>query len=209
MKTLIIHYFPRQNKSRTKQLLTQTIKHSQLKTSKTIQTLDLTKNPPDFFNTTNIKTYYKRNLHNKKITQQEKNSIKNMDKLVTQFQKSELIILSFPRYNFSAPAIIKAYFDAILQKGQTWNSTKLKYKGLSTNKKILVLTTSGGIYTKLLFTKKMDILTPLLKTLFKFIGIKKYKIIDAQGLDIFPNKIKKTINKKAKKASKFINKQLS
>lgn len=205
-KILIVKYLPRDEKSRTKKLLDNLISNSKLKNNKNIEILDLVKNPPEFFLKENLYAYYKRNFKNKKLNENEINSIKNMDILTQQFKKSDLIIFAFPRYNFSMPGIIKTYFDTILQKGETWNSKKFIYKGLLKNKKILVLTSSGGIYSRFLFTKNKDNLKPLLKNLFKFIGVKNYKIIDAQGLDIFPKKTNQIINKNSIKAINFLKK---
>ena len=49
-------------------------------------------------------------------------------------------------YNFSVPAVVKAYFDSIMQKNETWTVGKHGYIGLMRGKKALVSMASGGEY---------------------------------------------------------------
>lgn len=172
MKTLIIKYLPREERSKTKQILDTFLKNI----SGEIEELDLTKDIPDLLLQENLSAYYKRNYGGEELNETETKSLAKMDKMTEQFLGADKIVLAYPMYNFSLPATVKAYFDSILQKNKTWDLDNGAYVGLMKDKKALIVTSAGGKYPD-----SNEFSTSLSKTLFKFIGI-EVEIIEAHGM---------------------------
>ena len=177
MKTLIVSYLPRGDASNTKKVLDSFV----TKIKGEIEELDLLKTPPKFFTNESINAYQKRNYMGAELNATEKMSIAEMDQMTNQFKIADQVILAFPMHNFSMPAAIKAYFDSILQKGETWDMNDSGYVGLMVGKKALVISSSGGQYNNTLGTKGFDFVTSLTQALLKFMGMDS-QIVIAQGM---------------------------
>jgi FMN-dependent NADH-azoreductase len=197
-KTLIVSYLPRKEQSNTKILLD---KFKEKITD--YEELDLTENVPDFFLVDNLLAYYKRNYGQQKLTAIEEETIKKMDDMTKQFKSADVIVFAYPMYNFSMPAIVKAYFDSVLLKGETWDMNETGYIGLTKDKNAIVLTTSGGVYTKEMGTLAYDMNTPLVSGLLNFMGVKS-AVISAQGINMFPDKKDSIINAAVEEINKAI-----
>jgi FMN-dependent NADH-azoreductase len=62
--------------------------------------------------------------------------------MAAQLKSAEIVVVTFPMYNFSMPAIVKAWFDSVIQKGVTFG------EGISNvGKRALTLISSGGVYS--------------------------------------------------------------
>ena len=71
-------------------------------------------------------------------------AIKVSDDLIAELKSADHIVIGTPMYNFSIPAILKAYIDHIVRVGVTFT---MEYEGLVTGKKATVILTSGGDFT--------------------------------------------------------------
>ena len=141
MKILIVKYLPSGANSNTKKVLdlflTKVTNHE-------IQTLDLLKEPAPIFDEESIQAYYKRNYGGKKLDEKEAKLLAKNDKLIAQLKAVDLLVLAFPMHNFGIPAAMKAYMDAVIFKGETFEPGQK----LMAKKKALVLYTSGGNYAE-------------------------------------------------------------
>ena len=114
-------------------------------------------------------------------TDQHKKMFELSDKLVNELKESDIIIISTPIYNFGPPATLKAWSDLAARVKSTFKySSDGKQIGLLENKKVYLVITSGG--TKI--GSKEDYLTPWLKHILIFFGIKNIKIIYADQMSI-------------------------
>ena len=101
------------------------------------------------------------------------------DKLVRELKDSDTIIISTPIYNYGPPATLKAWSDLVARVGETFKfKPDGRREGLLKNKRAYLVITSGG--TKL--NSKEDFLTPWLKFILNFFGIKKVNIISADQM---------------------------
>ena len=114
-------------------------------------------------------------------TEQHKKMFELSDKLVKELKESDVIIISTPIYNFGPPATLKAWSDLAARVKSTFKySSDGKQIGLLENKKVYLIITSGG--TKI--GSKEDYLTPWLKHVLNFFGIKNIETISADQMSI-------------------------
>ena len=122
------------------------------------------------------------NIDQKDQNENHKKMFKLSDQLVKELKESDVIIISAPIYNYGPPATLKAWSDLAARVGETFRfKPNGRREGLLKNKKAYLVITSGG--TKL--NSSEDFLTPWLKFILNFFGIKKIDIIcaDQMALD--------------------------
>lgn len=97
-------------------------------------------------------------------------------KLLTQFEVADQYIFIYPTWNWTVPAIVKAYMDLVLISGRTfsYDQSGKKHGNLVNKNAILISTTGGKSYPSVIATilKAQDgdnYMVQMLKTL----GIKK------------------------------------
>jgi FMN-dependent NADH-azoreductase len=114
-------------------------------------------------------------------TEHHKKMFELSDKLVKELKDSDIIIISTPIYNFGPPATLKAWSDLTARVKSTFKySPDGKQIGLLENKKVYLVITSGGTRVG----SKDDYLTPWLKHVLNFFGIKSIHIISADQMSI-------------------------
>ena len=122
-------------------------------------------------------------------TDQHKKMFELSDKLVKELKESDIIIISTPIYNFGPPATLKAWSDLAARVKSTFKySVDGKQIGLLERKKVYLVITSGGTRVG----SKEDYLTPWLKHVLNFFGIKNIQTISADQMSIdYEGSIKK------------------
>ena len=118
-------------------------------------------------------------IEKKDQTEEHKKMFELSNKLVSELKESDIIIISAPIYNYGPPATLKAWADLAARIGETFRfKPNGRREGLLRNKRAYLVITSGG--TKL--NGKEDFLTPWLKFILNFFGIKKINIINADQM---------------------------
>ena len=179
MKTLLVKYTPREERSTSKKLLDafrNEIKNSQ------IEVLDLCIDVPDMFDVENMGAYIHRNYLKENISDEQKKVLKKMDSMTQQIKSADIVVMAFPMHNFSTPAPVKAWFDSVMLKGQTWDASDGKYFGLMEGKKALILVSSGGFYTKEPMIS-WEHAVSLAKVEFQFMGFSDIRAILNEGMN--------------------------
>ena len=193
MKTLLVRYTPRNERSSTKKLLD--AYRAKIRNSE-IEELDLCMDVPDMFLEENLLAYIQRNYLGNNITPEQKKLLSKMDHMTEQLKSADIVVVAFPMNNFSMPAPVKAWFDSVMLKGQTWDVKNGSYVGLMNGKKALVIVTSGGIYSKEPMAAWEHALS-LTKTEFQFMGYSDVQGILAEGMnagdDMQSTNLKKSI----------------
>src|SRR5262249_46148340 len=113
-----------------------------------------------------------------------KKAIDKMDRMAQQFKAADYVVVAYPMYNFSLPAIVKAYFDSVLLKGETWDIGAAGFYGKMQGKKALILSTSGGVYSEERGNIGWEHSTTLSKTEFQFMGFDDIQAVTAQGTNV-------------------------
>ncbi|MES2961651.1 MAG: NAD(P)H-dependent oxidoreductase [Pseudomonadota bacterium] len=173
MKTLIVKYLPTGAESKTKMLLDLFLQEI---AGKNIETLDLLKEEIPTFNEKSVQAYYKRNYNGHKLDEKEAQLLARNDELAAQLKKADILVMAFPMHNFSIPALAKAWMDAVILKGDTFEPGKKIMKG----KKALTIFTSGGVYPDDKFNfdyPNWNSIALITKANFTFMGFDESEII--------------------------------
>lgn len=99
------------------------------------------------------------------------------------FKSHDAYLISTPMWNFGIPYKLKQYIDIIIQPGYLFKYTEKGVEGLAAGKKMTVITSRGGDYSKESPLHAYDQLEPYLRTVFGFIGITDITFINAQPMD--------------------------
>jgi len=166
-RTLIVNYTPREN-SNTKKMVDHFIQKNKDKTDITI--LDLVEETPDLLLKENLNLVVARNFGGVELNEEQQKLLDKNDQLTNQLLETDYVVLVTPVYNYSLPATVKAWFDAVIQAGRTFAATEKGLVGLCENTQALVLTTSGGDFG-IEPLKKLNFATPLASACFGLLGI--------------------------------------
>ncbi|MBF0386705.1 MAG: NAD(P)H-dependent oxidoreductase [Candidatus Omnitrophica bacterium] len=200
MKALIVSYCPRGERSRTRQLVEYAVGF--LKSKKAVvEVLDLAKEVPDLLTPERLASYYRRNYMGEKLAGKDLAQLKKMDAMTAQLMAADLAVVAYPMYNFSQPAIVKAWFDSVMQKGKTWDFAQGGYAGLMKNRKALIISTSGGAYAGDL--AGMDHSVPLSKLHLSFMGF-AVEAVTGAGINRYPEKESDILGQAKAEIQKFL-----
>ncbi len=94
------------------------------------------------------------------------------------FRQADILVLTTPMWNYSMPAILKAWIDQVIAPEITFKMEKDGPKPLHSIKQIVVLASSGGIYKE---NDSRDCLTTQIREAFDFIGIDNISTAWADG----------------------------
>lgn len=177
-KTLVINYTPRKG-SYTKILFDEFVKLAKGKTE--MKHLNLAETPPDLLLEKNLNLIMEWNMGKRDFSEEELSILSNHNKLIDEVLEVDNIVLAFPIYNFTMPATVKAWIDAIVVSDKTFSfSPETGFTGLCNNKKALSLVVSGFDYNNSGNIKEYA--TSTIKQNFDFIGISSEQI-SAFGVD--------------------------
>ncbi len=107
-----------------------------------------------------------------------KKAIAVSDALTAELLAADHIVIGTSMYNFSIPAVLKAYIDHVVRVGVTFTPS---YEGLVKGKKATVILASGGVYTPGAYAESYNAATPYLKQILGFIGITDVTFVLAGG----------------------------
>lgn len=114
-------------------------------------------------------------------TKEQKEAVSLSNELIAELQRADIVIVGAPMYNFSIPSGLKSYFDYILRNGITFKYTENGPVGLLENKKVFIITATGGDYS-LDYMQPLDFQSPYLKQLFSFMGLNDLHTIATPGI---------------------------
>jgi len=182
MKTLMVYYTPRGEQSATKELAD----YFATLVKGEVEKLDIGKDLPPAFSNQSIGAYYKKYYGKQELEGGEEKLMGEFEKLCKQFVSADIVVLAYPMYNFTFPAAVKAYFDAIMLKGETWDLGSAGFVGLLKGKKAAAITTSGGAY-EWSGSAGGEHSLKLAKELLGFMGLEAEGVA-AEGLNMYPDK---------------------
>ena len=98
---------------------------------------------------------------------------------LAQFLAADAVVIGAPMYNFTIPTQLKAWIDRIAVAGQTFRYTENGPVGLCGGKKVIVVSTSGGLHAGQATGVAHE---DYLKVLLGFLGITDVEFVRAHGL---------------------------
>ncbi|KHK64667.1 FMN-dependent NADH-azoreductase [Pseudomonas fluorescens] len=98
---------------------------------------------------------------------------------MAEFLAADAVVIAAPMYNFSIPTQLKAWIDRIAVAGQTFRYTEAGPQGLCGGKKLVIVSTSGGVHAGQPSGVGHE---EYLKLMFGFLGITDIEFVRAEGL---------------------------
>ncbi|NNA91805.1 FMN-dependent NADH-azoreductase [Pseudomonas gessardii] len=98
---------------------------------------------------------------------------------LAEFLAADAVVIAAPMYNFTIPTQLKAWIDRIAVAGQTFRYTEAGSEGLCGNKKVIVVSTAGGLHVGQPSSGAHE---DYLKLLLGFLGITDVEFVRAHGL---------------------------
>ncbi len=110
-------------------------------------------------------------LHGKPHSEAEQQAWKHIEQVIEQFTSADKYVLAVPMWNFSIPYRLKQYIDILVQPGYTFSySPEAGYKGLVSDKPILVAFARGGEYPPDSGAEGLDLQTKYIELILGFMG---------------------------------------
>lgn len=106
-------------------------------------------------------------------TEAQKERLAQSDLLVAEVQAADHIIIGAPIYNFSVPAVLKAWIDQICRAGVTFKYGPDGPEGLVKGKTVWLVMASGGTPLE----GDVDFATGYLRQVASFIGIEDVQLV--------------------------------
>ncbi|MDU4255457.1 FMN-dependent NADH-azoreductase [Pseudomonas sp.] len=101
------------------------------------------------------------------------------EKSIEEFLGADAIVIGAPMYNFSIPSQLKAWIDRIAVAGKTFRYTENGPEGLAGGKKVIIVSTAGGIHAG----QPSGIAHEnYLELVLNFLGITDIEVVRAEGL---------------------------
>lgn len=102
------------------------------------------------------------------------------NQLIDELKAADTIVIGAPMYNFMVPTQLKNWFDLIARAGVTFSYTGTGPVGLIENKKVIVVTTRGGLHKD----SPRNSIESYLTTMLGFIGITDVEFVYAEALNM-------------------------
>lgn len=148
-----------------------------------VTTVDLAANPPPFYSYDMYRYFWYPVFDQSfKPSAQEQAAAAYAVEQCKLFNSADVLVLTSPMWNFSLPAVLKAWIDMVLMPNQTFSIGSGGVKGLHKIRKIVLLTASGGTYDD---GDPRDCLKAEIKAAFGFVGINDIAVAWAQGQNSF------------------------
>ena len=110
---------------------------------------------------------------------EQRDTLAYSDALISELRAADVIVMGVPIYNFSIPAVLKAWIDMIARARLTFRYTENGPVGLLQDKKAYIVVASGGVPVG----SDYDFATPYLRHALAFVGITDIEFIAAEQLN--------------------------
>lgn len=122
-----------------------------------------------------------------KLSETEQQKVNRLNELSDQFAAADKYVFVTPFWNFSFPAVMKAYIDAVAVAGKAFKYTAEGAVGLLTDKKALHIQARGGYYSEGP-AAELELGNRYLKQIMNFTGVPSYEELIIEGHNANPEK---------------------
>jgi FMN-dependent NADH-azoreductase len=105
------------------------------------------------------------------------------DEVMNEFLGADVIVVGAPMYNFGISSQLKAWLDRIIVAGKTFRYGETGAQGLAGGKKVIVVSSRGGIYSGDV-ASAADFQETYLRHVFGFIGVTDIEFVRAEGVGL-------------------------
>lgn len=98
-----------------------------------------------------------------------------------QIAQADLVVMAAPFWDLSFPALLKIYIENVSVEGITFRTGDSGLEGLCRGKRLVFLTTRGGIYPP---DSAWEQAVPYLRAIQIFFGFDAFSFVAADGMDI-------------------------
>jgi len=136
------------------------------------------------------------------LTAEEQKGAELVNKYLNQFIEADKVVIAFPMWNFTVPAVLHTYFDYLSQAGKTFRYTANGPEGLLGGKKVALLSARGGVYSEAPMNT-VELANRYVNTLLGFWGIKDIAEVIVEGHNQYPDKAEEIVHEGVVKAAKL------
>lgn len=111
-----------------------------------------------------------------------KQKVARNNEILEEFLAAKTVVIGAPMYNFSLPSQLKSWIDRVTVAGKTFRYSASGVEGLAGGKRVIVVSSRGGIYSEGAAAAPLDHQETYLRGVFGFIGITDVTFIRAEGL---------------------------
>jgi FMN-dependent NADH-azoreductase len=140
---------------------------------------DLLKSELQFVNEEIVGAYY---TPEDKQTDHQKSVVAKSNQFTQELLEADTYVFGVPMYNFTVPAVFKAYLDLTVRAGKTFSYVDGVPKGLLQNKRLIVVSSSGADYSEPPMSA-YNFVEPYLRVIYGFQGVSDITVISAPGRD--------------------------
>ena len=121
------------------------------------------------------------------LSTEELAKVSRLNEVLDQFISADKMIFVTPMWNFSFPAVVKAYIDAVAVPGKTFRYTETGAVGLLHGKKVFHIQARGDFYSVGHLADE-ELGDRYLKHIMNFMGITEYEGLFIEGQAKMPEK---------------------
>ncbi|MAB68637.1 MAG: FMN-dependent NADH-azoreductase [Oceanicaulis sp.] len=144
--------------------------------------LDLVATPPTHFGPTHLRAFF---ATGDEPEPENQAALAASDTYVSQLIDADVVVLGTPMHNFSVASTMKSWIDNILRVGKTFQYSESGPVGLLSDKKVVVVVGSGGIYSEGPMSA-FEHCGNYLRDILTVIGLTDTTILRAEGLAFGP-----------------------
>ena len=122
------------------------------------------------------------------ITPQQKAELDTGKEILEEFLSANVVVIGAPMYNFNIPSQLKAWIDLLCVPGVTFKYTEAGPQGLCGGKRIVIISSRGGLYGPGSPFEPYDHQEQYLRHIFTFLGVTDITVITAEGGAYGPDK---------------------
>ncbi|MEI2337688.1 FMN-dependent NADH-azoreductase [Priestia megaterium] len=134
------------------------------------------------------------------VTAAENKAAETANYYLEQFVEADKIVIAFPLWNFTVPAVLHTYFDYLNQAGKTFKYTPEGPVGLLGDKKVMLLNARGGVYSEGP-AADVEMAVKYVSSVLQFFGIADVNSVIIEGHNQFPDRAQEIIESGLEKAA--------
>lgn len=123
----------------------------------------------------------------------DNDEVRALNAALAQVLAADAIVVGAPMYNFSVPAPLKAWLDALAVPGKTFGYENGAPKGLLGAKRVIVASSRGGVYAPQTPMAALEHHENYLRAFFGFLGVTQLEFVRAEGLKMGPEQAERAV----------------